>query len=293
MLANIKMKQLLTILLITFVIACSPTTNESTNRNNLNEGTSTDYKVLDYSELEKLDIRLPYTYEYSNDSKSIFVYGSYHTSDPRDSIIEDIESTISNFKPDLVLYEGDGISFENTKEKSIEYYFEMGLVRYLCNETRIPDMNLEPPAKDKYQDILHRHTKSEVFLATVGSQITLLLVSGKSVEFEKFYSQLVNDLEQEGYPITDDEKDVNYFYKIYEGFYGIPFDLNTFDYETVEIKFNKTKLNQINQESAHFRDMHMLKIIESQLSEYDRIYIQIGGRHAIVWEPAIKEITKK
>ncbi|MBL4657084.1 MAG: hypothetical protein JKX73_03730 [Flavobacteriales bacterium] len=249
--------------------------------------------MLDYSELEKPDIRLPHTYEYSNDSKSIFVYGSYHTSDPRDSIIADIESTIANFKPDLILYEGDGISFENTKEKSIEYYFEMGLVRYLCNEKRIPDMNLEPPTKDKYQDVLQRHSAPEVFLATVGSQITLLLVSGRSVEFGKFYGQLVSDLQQEGYPITDDEKDVNYFYKIYEGFYGIPFDLNTFDYETVEIKFNKTKLNQINQESAHFRDLYMLRIIEDQLSEYDRIYIQIGGRHGIVWEPAIKEIIKK
>jgi len=282
------MRRLLTITLIASLAAC----DQTTDKQGLKE-TSTPYNVLEYSELAQLNIRLPYTYEYSDNNKFLFVYGSYHTSDPKDSLIADIESTLSGFKPDLVLYEGDGISFENTKEKSIEYYFEMGLVRYLCNEMRIPDMNLEPPAKDKYQDMLQRHSEPEVFLATIGSQITLLLVSGKSVEFENFYSKFIDDLQQEGYPITDEEKDVNYFYKIYEDFYGIPFDLNTFDYETVEIKFNKTKLNQINQESAHFRDMYMLRMIEDKLLEYDRIYIQVGGRHAIVWEPAIKEIIKK
>ena len=284
------MRRFLIITFIVFLQSCSSEKREPSKENDPQEDANHKYNVISYKELEKLDIRLPYIYEYSNDNKSLFVYGSYHTSNPEDSIIADIESAIVNFNPDAILYEGDGISFEDTKEKSIEYYFEMGLVRWISNREGIPDANIEPIAKDKYHDILQRYAKHEVFLATIGKQITLLLIANENVEFKKFYKRFIGDLESEGFPITDNEKNVNYFYKIYEDFYGIPFDLSTFDYETVEIKFNKTILNQINQEAAHFRDVHMLKTIEEQLLKYDRVYVQVGGRHAIVWEPAIKEI---
>ncbi len=251
------------------------------------------YHMIDYSRLEELDIQLPYVYEYSNNTKSILVFGSYHTSNPKDKVINNIESRFNLFEPDIVLYEGDGISFESTADKSIHYYFEMGFVRYLCNKKQLLDMNLEPSSSSKYAYLLNKYSKHEVFLADLGSQISLLLnsnINKDSFDFEKKYNLYIKNYIDDGFPITDLEKDISYFYKIYKSFYGIEFNLRTFDYTTVEIKYNSTILNKINQESAKYRDIYMLEKIKKLLSEYNRIYIQIGGRHAIIWEPFIKNM---
>jgi len=280
--------KLLGMLALGTVLACNSPKKDSS----MNEIEQKEYDVLEYSELEKLNIPLPYKYQYSNGNKSVFVYGSYHTSNPNDSAIMDIESNLLAFKPDLVMYEGDGISFEDTKEKSIEYYFEMGLVRYLSHHNGITDFNIEPPTREKYDYLLKKYKTNEVFLASIGLQFTLLLVSQKEVDFSGFYTQFVDGLAKEGFPINHDLKSVDYFYKTYEEFYNRPFDLKTFDYETVEIKFNKTHLNKINQDAAHFRDLFMLGTIEKKLTEYNRIYVQVGGRHAIVWEPAVKNMLE-
>jgi len=259
----------------------------------VHESNSIYYHMIDYSRLEDLNIQLPYVYEYSNDTKSILVFGSYHTSNPKDKLINNIESRFNLFEPDIVLYEGDGISFESTADMSIRYYFEMGFVRYLCNEKQIIDTNLEPSSSSKYEYLLKKYSKYEVFLADIGSQISLLLNSNinyDSFDFKKKYNLYIKNFIDDGFPITDLEKDIDYFYKIYKSFYGIEFNLRTFDYKTVEVKYNSTVLNKINQESAKYRDIYMLKMVKKLLSEYNRIYIQIGGRHAIIWEPFIKNI---
>src|SRR5688500_17398846 len=107
------------------------------------------YPTLEYSEIEALKIRLPYVYTCGN-SKQLMVYGSNHTSDPKDPQVADIEKKITGFKPDLILYEGDGISTGKTKEATVSEYFEMGLVLYLADSLKIRAMNIEPPTKQKY-----------------------------------------------------------------------------------------------------------------------------------------------
>lgn len=84
------------------------------------------YPTLNYSESK---VTLPFVKEYKGADKSVFVYGSYHTNDSIDKEVKDIEQKILEFKPDVILYEGDYIDVEATKYVSVSNYFEMGLVR--------------------------------------------------------------------------------------------------------------------------------------------------------------------
>lgn len=253
-----------------------------------------EYPLMSYEELAELEIDLPFVYESSGGDKFVKVFGSYHTNDPEDSIMSNIEQAILDFRPDLILYEGDGIGLEENKEENIAYYFEMGLVRHLADSLGVEDANLEPPIKKRYDYLLKKYPKQEVFLALVGTQITLLLVSneGGDGDFEAFYKQFIKTLKGEGFPI-DKEREVGYFYKVYQEFYGKSFSLVTFDYKTVEVKYNKTQLNIIMQDLAHYRDNYMLSLIEGKLEQYHRIYIQIGGRHAIVWQRAVRKMLER
>jgi hypothetical protein len=251
-----------------------------------NKLSSLKFQTLEYSELEKLDIQLPFVKQYGKE-KQLLVYGSYHTSDPTDSEVVNIEQTFLNFNPDLLLYEGDGISFGKTKRESLEY-FEMGLVLYLADSLKIKAINIEPNSKDKYDYLLSKYPKNQVLLSILGLQITMMQAVNEN--FQNKYPIMIKDLIREGFSLTKEEQSIEYFYKIYKDFYKIEFSYENFDPNTIQAKSNKTILNEINQVSNKFRDQHILALVNDKLKNYNKIYLQIGGWHAIVCEPGFEQI---
>lgn len=251
---------------------------------------SSRYKTLPYS-ASKQD--LPFITKYSNEEKAVLVYGSYHTNDTTVDEVADIEQRFTAFKPRLVLYEGDNIGIEATKNASTSTYFEMGLVRWLAQKRNIPELNLEPSSVDLTKELLKKYTTDEVLLATILGQNMYYIHYHTKEEFESLYPTLITDLEKSELRLTEEQKTITHFYKVYNDFYGYPFSPETFDYTTVEIAYSKTKLNEIVRYSASLRDQFMLHRIDSCLQHHNRIYVQVGGRHAIVWQPALKKFIKK
>ena len=169
----------------------------------------------------------------------------------------------------------------------------MGLVRWWAQTYGVQELNLEPSAQHRFRFLTNKYNTDVILLATVLGQNILYIKQNDKTEFEKLYPSIINDFEKEGFALTDKQKQLSYFYTAYEAFFKKPFDPATFDYETVEPKFNKTLLNKVNQESAAFRDQFMLKRIDSTLQHFDKVYVQVGGRHAIVWQPALEKILSK
>jgi hypothetical protein len=269
------------ILLVTVLSSC----RYSVDKENL-----TKYPTLEYSDIERLQIRLPYIYKYGN-KKQLVVYGSNHTTNPRDSQIADIENKILNFKPDLILYEGDGILTEKTKDATIAQYFEMGLVLYLADSLKINAKNIEPLTKNKYSYLLEKYPKNEVLLATLGLQITMMQYEKE--DFKSKYPAMIHSLLQEGFPLKEKEQTVEYFYKIYKDYFNSDFSYDNFDSRTIQSKYNKTSLNKINQEANKYRDQHIIALVDNEFKKHNKIYLQIGGWHAIVCEPAFRKITEE
>lgn len=251
------------------------------------------YKTIPYAQSADLGIKLPFIKEYKAGQKAILVYGSYHTNDTTDTEIKDIEYSLTTFKPEIILYEGDYIGVEPTKQESISNYFEMGLVRWWAQRYGVKELNLEPAARERYHHLQKKFNNDYILLATVLGQNILYIKQHSKDEFDKFYPSVISDFEKEGFALTEKQKQLSHFYETYQTFYKKPFEPTTFDYETVEPKFNKTVLNKINQESASFRDQFMLKKIDSCLKFHSKIYVQVGGRHAIVWQPALHKIVAK
>lgn len=250
---------------------------------------SNGYKTLSYDASNQ---KLPFIKEYRNGSRSVLVYGSYHTNNPDDEEITDIEQAFKKFNPEIVLYEGDNIGIENTKSESISNYFEMGMVRWLAKQSNTPDLNIEPETIYLTNQLLKKYTSDEVLLATILGQNMIYIKQHTIGEFEELYPVFIRDIETSGLQLTEGQKTIAHFYKLYKDFYGYTFDPETFDYRTVEIAYNKTKINEIVRHSASLRDQHMLHLVDSCLNHYSKIYIQVGGRHAIVWQPAFKRIIK-
>lgn len=250
------------------------------------------YKTISYTDSGIQNIKLPFIKEYTGNGKSVLVFGSYHTNDTGDMEIDKIDSILNSYQPEVILYEGDYIEVGRTKGESIRQYFEMGYARWWAAQNGVKDINIEPPAKEKNKYLLRKFGTDKVLLATILGQNILYIIQHDKEAFDKMYPAYIRDIENEGVPLKAEQKSIAYFYKLYREFYKEEFNPSQFDYETVEIKFNKTELNKVNQESAAYRDQYMIGMIREYSKNYKKVYMQAGGRHALVWQPAMYHIVK-
>ena len=93
------------------------------------------YQTIPYAQSAALKTKLPFVKEYAKGPKTVFVYGSYHTNDSTDAEGKDIERNLAAFRPDIILYEGDYIGVEASRNASLSTYFEMGLARWWRPDT--------------------------------------------------------------------------------------------------------------------------------------------------------------
>jgi len=256
---------------------------------NLHARAQPKYPVRKYSDLQRLNIKLPYVRYYGKDC-NLVVYGSNHTTDYYDPQVSDIQEKLCAARPSVVLYEGDGIATGNSMRATVAEYFEMGQVKYIADSLKIPTVNIEPPTAAKYQYLLSRFSADEVMLATLGLQITMMQAANE--DFAKKYPYLVADLVKEGFPLPADKQSIYYFYRIYRKYFGKGFSYTFFDSRDIQAKYNRTTLNKVNQTANEFRDQHILSLVDSLLTKKQKVYLQIGGWHAIVCEPAFAAMTE-
>lgn len=246
------------------------------------------YPTRSYTMLTTFYMPLPYINYYGN---NLLVYGSNHTTDANDPQVADICAKLVGFAPTVVLYEGDGIGLGSSMREAVTDYFEMGLVKYLADSLHIRAINTEPDTREKYCYLLQHFSIDEVMLATLGLQIGQL--QRANADFRKICPKLLRDLVKEGLPLTKEQQTLAYFYKTYQQRFGRAFSYRTFDDTEIQAKYNRTVFNRVNQEANVFRDQHLLALTDSLLQQQEKVYIQVGGWHAIVCEPAFRRITAR
>ena len=251
--------------------------------------TKAGYPTLEYYDIQKLNIPLPYIKYYGADS-SLLVFGSNHTLNFNDPQIKQINDVVFSFNPTVILYEGDGISKGKSQRETVGTYFEMGLAKYIADSLNVRAINIEPEAKRKYQYLLTKYKTEDILIATLGLQITMMQANND--DFEGLFPTMVADLVREGLPLTEKQKSIKYFFELYKIKFGKQFSYQNFDSRNIQAKYNKTLFNEINQTANKFRDQHIISLVKQSLNNRERVFLIEGGWHAIVCEPAYNLITK-
>jgi hypothetical protein len=247
------------------------------------------FPTLPYDSIQSKNIELPYIKFYGKAS-SLLVFGSNHTNDYSSPQIKLIQQLIRSYQPMVILYEGDGIGTEKTQKKTVETYFEMGLVKYLADSLSIKAINLEPNTQKKFKYLKAKYQTDDILIATLGLQVTMMQYNNE--DFESLYPTMISDLEKEGLKLSKKQKTLSYFYQLYQRKFGKSFSYENFDSKEIQSKYNKTIFNKINQDANSFRDQHIITLTKKLVDENKRVFLLVGGWHAIVCEPSFKLITK-
>ena len=275
---------LITILAVTFIISCKGSGNnkKQTEKEEIPH-------ILSFTELEKKDYKLPYILDLQKANKHLIVYGCEHTFNPEDSMLVDIENRFLNLQPDFAFNEGGDWPIYDVRDETVRKSGEQGFLRFICNKNNIPVRSFEPAPKKEYEHILSKYNKNDVLLMYFCRQISQIQ---KNQELTNFKEYMVNSflvyLKESGFPMDEPESEYEKIIKNYKNLFNKEFNRKNFNPQNVSPVYNNTKLNEINREVSEFRDIYIVNEIKKELLINNKIFVLIGGSHAVKQEPLLK-----
>lgn len=252
-------------------------------------------EILTFEQLRKTKYETPYILDLKKGKKHLIFYGSDHINDSADPMYADIEKRFLEMNPEIVFNEGGDPPSLDDRNMSIEKYGEAGFLRYLGKKHNIPVKNIEPTLQDQFDYLLKKYSKNDLLLMYFCRQILQVqrMSQSTTVDFDNYMSGFLKQLQEKGFPISDEEATLKYVISIYEDFFNEKFNWKTFDRINLSPMGSKKILYEIYKETGQFRDKFIVNLISKTLKEYDRVFVVMGSGHAVQQEPVLRSLFKK
>ena len=186
----------------------------------------------------------------SGDGREVFLFGANHSKELNQ--INEIESSINPFNPEIVLIEGgfDKANF-NSKEEAIKLGQEMGFTSFLCKEKGI-SMKSNDPSDSEEIKFLEENYKTEV----VNLYFLLRDFSTKrTTKLPQNIDSLMKEVLNEKFHLSKD----------YGDYFNPTLSINLFNEVTRKLDF--------------FRDSYLRDLLKGLLKKHKRIFIIKGDYH--------------
>jgi hypothetical protein len=274
-------------------------------------------KLMTAEEYSKLEHSTPYLYELKGREKELLYFGAYHSRNPEDGIFKDIENKFDEVTPDLVLIEGMSNihqkreSFEKNemglgddedaiRKKIIDVAGESGFALYLAIKKGIDCESPEPEDADMYNALLeqgfskedifaeqiflvlpqyHRQTEQKGFKEYTEPFIDSFKKATNWEDFDYSYEHVLEAAQRaigKNIDVENDKQSLGYVDPI-------PWD-NKKDAQTV--------MNKIARATSQYRDKFMVSEIARALQSYKKVFVVFGASHAVMQEPALRELIR-
>ena len=264
------------------------------------EPTNDQYPGVDYVKVGELTGLYddPYVFNLRNNQKELVFIGTEHTNDPKHKQFKIIETYFSHAVPEIVFHEGGPLldtTHLKTSEEAIMHHQETGYLKFLCKNWGIQMENADLTAREEFRLMLQKYSQEELFLYYTVERLIYPFQHGfeGKLTLQEAYSNFINNyLSKHSFPITTEQKDFNYFEKLYKKHIGTSFNLATYDYSKFNFLVDNGRFSQIGRASKVVRDNALLAKIDEALNRYDRVFVIFGSAHALAVEPALVKIIK-
>lgn len=261
-----------------------------------------------------------YTYHLENKSgQEIYFFGSRHSNDPADPMFIEIKKAFDVIHPDIVLVEGCE-SINLIKARVIEMGKKetdvQGLIRrggeshYTLKLAIDVGVNFESPEPDMRDEIAYLEEKGferdAIFAFYVFRQLQQYTREKPSQDSSKAQKSVSQDIEPLFRELRSATKWDGFDYSIeHAQILGRKFWKHELDLinPNVPIQFvdpipwpdtpdQYTKVNEVAAISSMFRDRHIVGRVAEHLKDHKKIFVVYGSAHAVVEEPALRELMK-
>jgi hypothetical protein len=248
--------------------------------------------LLSWEEYRAARVSLPYVLRIPAPRGELLMFGAKHTMDPRDPQISEIERLWGEFEPDISFSEGGVRPPAHSRDEAVGRYGEPGLVRFLADREHVRVQSLEPPEDKEAAEIARQVPREQVKLFYFLRYISDYRRSPNARSIE--------DYAEDGLKLVRSRRKLS----------GAPDSVKEVqalcarllpelkDWRAVPASwFDPTKketfLNDIARRSTEVRNCHMAPLIAGAVRSGKRVFVVVGGSHAIVQERALRSACSR
>lgn len=277
------MKRLILNLLL-LLSSCIAHDDQPLNKNN--------YPILSYEEYAQRKHVSPYIFTISKGAQHLYYFGANHSCEPTNEQYPLLENYWNDFlkatdgKNCIVFVEGSKRRLCATKEEAItQAGGEGGFMTYVAHKEHIPVICPEPDDQTLQRELLNYFGDDVItyrkFAQSV-QQFHRYRKNDADLKFESFYRRynlpsldVMKDIHKKLFASDLDLEDELFFYTI----------TNPVTIDTI--------INKACRQASMLRDQYIVACIDKLMQEGKNIFIAYGCTHAVMQEPAIRDIWQQ
>lgn len=252
------------------------------------------HQLKKYNTVSISQIKVPYIQKCVYKNKTVILFGTNHTyNNPNNEMFIKMEENLQALKPQVILTENFPV-ISSTKEETINESTDVGYCSFYGVTNNIPVQSWDLDFGASYYMLAKKYSSDEILLMNL-SAIDYKYSSTKWNTYEDFHKGKISTMEMYGYPIKEEQKSVNYYYKLFEKHFKKTFNSSSqeeFSKQLTLIDQDK-KLKEIRFYWSVLRDSSLIANIKQQLNNHDRIFVQAGSLHIYAIHDLLQKIVEE
>ncbi len=230
----------------------------------------------------------------SSGQGALFYYGARHEDDPADPQFGEISRLFESFRPTVIFYEGPDRGIAETGPETIARFGESGYIRFLASKAAIRTMGLEPAFPDTYRYLISRFPQEQVDVYMLTKE-AMRLRTRKDFTRDQLITEISNMLtavpKMLGMEISI--RSVESLDQAFRKYWGGKLEWwqapgEWFDPNKNSVETGGIFTNEVNAVSSDYRDVHMYRMIATQVNRGERVMAVVGRNHVPLQAPALK-----
>ncbi len=199
--------------------------------------------------------------------------------------------------PEVAINEGgEVLKMYTDRNTAIENNGEIGLLKFLCDKQKIKMINGDMPDDKEFEELSMAYSVDEALFFFASERFVLPYTywdeSGNidslyESDFIKGYLELCN------IKLMPDKKSFSFYKQLYERYLKTKFSIKSICSDNFSPIRRKHHFCEVARKSKELRDKYLLRQIEEQLKNNDKVIVVFGGWHVLAIEPALKQIIKR
>lgn len=256
-----------------------------------NQNTHT-FLPMSFETFQATEHKIPYSFKLIKPDQCLFYFGSNHSHDPKNEQYPALTDLWNEFlqqthgKNCIVLIEGGLRNIQKTQTQTIIKDGEAGYATFLAHQASIPCICADPDDAYLKTELLKQFNVDEINymrFTDIWHQFNEVAKNDASLNFKKYLQKFHNFL---------GKKNLKYFQNLHQQFFHEPFDVNneTNIRDTINLKNSDHIIGKIHHQNNVLRDEFIINQIQKLIMQGKNIFIVFGATHAMMQEPAIKNI---
>ena len=236
----------------------------------------------------------PYVLELNAIKGDLLYYGVFHTVDPNNPQISEIERIWNQFRPTVVFGEGGICPLEKSKAEAIKRHGEQGLLRYLAARDNVAYKSIEPRRLEEAIYLLNNFPAERIKVYYVLRKAAVNRMMKRDPEDNTYVTYVLNKLsrlrEFRCSPNTLDELEdmVSYLFPGLNDWRRVPSS-----WLCSATSKSEKWTNQMSRVVNDYRNKVMIKLLVREIKKGERVFAVAGRSHVVMQEPVLRSALRK